>query len=101
MPILSVHVLGEGERVPMLHDELGLPLFYPTLFATSQLRNDGAAVNTIRNKLADLIVLMRWERQHARDLIEEFRCVRSQPRYRLGNETTRRRDERRPGPRRR
>jgi len=60
----------------MLHDELGLPLFYPTLFATSQLRNDGAAVNTIRNKLADLIVLMRWERQHARDLIEEFRCGR-------------------------
>lgn len=73
MPSLSVHVFGEGERVPMLHDEHGVPLFYPTLFATSQLRNAGAAVNTIRNKLADLVVLQRWERVHDRDLISEFR----------------------------
>ncbi|WP_234500060.1 MULTISPECIES: site-specific integrase [Stenotrophomonas] len=71
--MLSVHVLGEGERVPMLHDEQGVPLFYPTLFATSQLRNAGAAVNTIRNKLADLVVLLRWEQLHGRDLISEFR----------------------------
>lgn len=61
MPKLSVHVMQDGERVPMLHDESGLPLFYPTLYATSQLRNAGVAVNTIRNKLADLIVLLRWE----------------------------------------
>jgi integrase len=76
MPKLSVHVLGEGERVPMLHDERGLPLFYPTLFATAQLRNAGAAVNTIRNKLADLVVLLRWEQVHGRDLVAEFRSGR-------------------------
>ncbi|WP_258391671.1 site-specific integrase [Stenotrophomonas maltophilia] len=76
MPMLSVHVLGEGERVPMLHDEQGMPLFYPTLFATSQLRNAGAAVNTIRNKLADLLVLLRWEQANGRDLITEFRSGR-------------------------
>lgn len=57
IPRLSVHVMQGGERVPMLHDERGLPLFYPTLFVTSQLRNAGVAVNSIRNKLADLIVL--------------------------------------------
>ena len=57
----------------MLHDDVGLPLFYPSLFATSQLRNAGAAVNTIRNKLSDIVVLMRWEQKHQRDLIEEFR----------------------------
>lgn len=74
--MLSVHVLGEGERVPMLHDEQGVPLFYPTLFATSQLRNAGAAVNTIRNKLADLLVLLRWEQANGRDLITEFRSGR-------------------------
>ena len=73
MPTLSVHVLAEGERVPMLHDEHGVPFFYPTLFATSQLRNAGAAVNTIRNKLADLVVLLRWEQTNHRDLITEFR----------------------------
>jgi len=60
----------------MLHDEEGVPLFYPTLFATSQLRNAGAAVNTIRNKLADLVVLMRWEQRNKRDLITEFRSGR-------------------------
>lgn len=73
MPKLSVHIFMEGERVPMLHDERGLPLFYPTLFATSQLRNAGAAVNTIRNKLAEIAVLLRWEQMNSRDLIAEFR----------------------------
>lgn len=56
----------------MLHDDRGIPLFYPTLFATSQLRNSGAAVNTIRNKLADIVVFLRWEQRYRRDLIAEF-----------------------------
>lgn len=73
MPKLSVHVMQSGERVPMLQDELGLPLFYPTLFATSQLRNAGVAVNTIRNKLADLMVLLRWEAASRRDLVSSIR----------------------------
>ncbi|THD12628.1 integrase [Pseudofulvimonas gallinarii] len=60
----------------MLHDSRGMPLFYPTLFATAQLRNAGAAVNTIRNKLADIVVLLRWERLRSRDLIAEFRAGR-------------------------
>lgn len=69
---LSVHVFGQGERVPMLQDAHGIPLFYPTLFATAQLRNAGAAVNTIRNKLADILVLLRWEELQGRNLHEEF-----------------------------
>lgn len=72
LPRLSVHVFPGGERVPMLHDACGLPLFYPTLYTTTQLRNAGAAVNTIRNKLADIVVLLRWEQCHGRDLISEF-----------------------------
>lgn len=69
---LSAHVLPSGERVPFLLDERGLPLFYPTLFETSQLRNSGAAVNTIRNKLEDLTVLFRWEAANDRNLVAEF-----------------------------
>lgn len=69
---LSVRVLRGGERVPFLLDERGLPLFYPTLFETAQLRNGGAAVNTIRNKLGDIEVLLQWERAHGRDLVAEF-----------------------------
>lgn len=72
MPKLSIHVLGDGERVPILHDADGLPLFYPMLFATTQLRNAGAAVNTIRNKCGDIVVLLRWEQRNGRDLINEF-----------------------------
>lgn len=56
----------------MLHDDQGLPLFYPTLFSTSQLRNAGVAVNTARNKLSDIVVFLRWEAKHRRDLAKEF-----------------------------
>lgn len=74
MYTLSMHIFGGGERVPMLHDARGLPLFYPTLFATSQLRNAGAAVNTIVNTLRDVLVLLRWESRQtpARNLEREF-----------------------------
>jgi len=61
-----------GERAPFLLDERGLPLFYPTLFATVHLRNAKRAVNTIRNRLADILVLHRWEADNGRDLVSEF-----------------------------
>lgn len=70
---LSTYVLAGGERVLFLRDDRGVPLFYPTLFTTTQLRNAGAAANTIRNKLLDVVVLMRWERTHGREILEEFR----------------------------
>ena len=66
MSRLSVHVLDEREPFPLLHDILG--------FATAQLGNAGVAVNTIRNKVPDLAVLLRWEQTRGRDLIAEFRC---------------------------
>jgi integrase len=71
---LTVHVFGHGERVPMLLDAQGTPLFYPTLFTTAQLRNAGAAVNTIRNKLTDVLVFLRWEQAQTqrRDVVTEF-----------------------------
>ncbi|MHC9036247.1 site-specific integrase, partial [Cobetia marina] len=47
-------------------------MFYPTLFTTVRLRNAGAAVNTIRNKLGDILVLLLWEAHNRRDLIAEF-----------------------------
>ena len=67
-----MRVLAQGERVPLLLDEQGLPLFYPTLVATTQLRNAGAAVNTIRNALTHIQVLLRWEAQERRNLVDEF-----------------------------
>lgn len=75
--MLSIRVLQDGERVPFLLDERGLPLFYPTLFETAQLRNGGAAVNTIRNGLEDIEVLLRWEAASSRNLVAEFQDGRT------------------------
>jgi integrase len=71
---LTSHILGNGERVPLLVDARGVPLFYPTLFATARLRNAGLAVNTIRNKLAEILVLLRWQTRQfpERDVEQEF-----------------------------
>lgn len=69
---IAVRVLVDGERSPFLLDDRGCPLFYPMLFATSQLRNAGAAVNTIKNKLADIVVLLRWQEAQGRDLLADF-----------------------------
>lgn len=72
MSTLTIRVLEGGERAPFLLDDSGVPMFYPTLFTTVRLRNAGAAVNTIRNKLADILVLLLWEAHNRRDLIAEF-----------------------------
>lgn len=72
MSSLVIRVMSQGERAPLLLDHQGLPLFYPTLFATAQLRNAGAAVNTIRNALTHIQVLLRWETQEGRNLVDEF-----------------------------
>lgn len=73
VPVLTTKRFSDGERVPMLLDASGLPLFYPTLYATAQLRNAGLAVNTIKNRLEDLKVLFRWELAFSRDLLSEFK----------------------------
>ena len=62
-----------GERVPMLVDEKGMPLCWPTLFATVLLRNAGLAFNSIKNQLNELRSLLRWEQLQGRDLESEFR----------------------------
>ena len=69
---LVVRRFTSGERVPMLLDEHGIPLYWPTLFSTVRLRNAGLAVNSIKNKLSDLKVLLLWQHLHGRSLESEF-----------------------------
>ena len=57
----------------MLLDERGVPMHYPTLFVTVRLRKTGLAANSIKNRLYDLRVLLRWEETFGRDLAAEFR----------------------------
>jgi integrase len=72
----AIRVLASGERALFLLDGQGCPLFYPTLFTTSQLRNAGASANTIKNKLAHVVVLLRWQEDRKRDLVDDFRSGR-------------------------
>jgi hypothetical protein len=51
----------------------GLPAYYPTLFATSQLRNTSQAAGTVRQKLSALKVLTRWETAFNVDLVQRFK----------------------------
>ena len=62
-----------GERAAFLLDEHGIPLYWPTLYATVRLRNAGLAVNSIKNQLNELRSLLRWEQLHRRNLETEFR----------------------------
>jgi integrase len=59
---------SDGERYPLLIGGLGLPLWYPTLFTTTQVRNASKAPNTMAAVLSALRVLMAWAQSHGVDL---------------------------------
>lgn len=52
---------SDGERFSVLVDSQGMPLFYPTLFSTWNLRARSLAANTITNALNAIKVLYAWE----------------------------------------
>ncbi|MGQ3089779.1 MAG: hypothetical protein ACT6QZ_02735 [Methylophilus sp.] len=49
--------LQTGERLPLLIDSSGIPLFEPTVFAISVLRGRNLASNTIKQALRGVMVL--------------------------------------------
>jgi integrase len=61
-------VFRGGERFPVLLDSGGMPLFKPTLFAISELRNSGCAAKTIENSLGALMVFIRFLDENNIDL---------------------------------
>jgi integrase len=64
---------SNGERYPLLIDEMGLPLWYPTLFITTQFRNSNKASNTMIAALSAVISLMRWGQDHDVNLESRFK----------------------------
>lgn len=76
---MSVHdfsipfvVFPDGERFPMLVDAAGLPHWYATLFATTQIRNSSQAANTIHAALSSIRHLFAWAKQQSVDLEARF-----------------------------
>ena len=61
-----------GERYSLLIDNDGIPLWYPTLFATSQLRNAAKAPNTIEAHLNAIKLLFEWTNSNRIDLRQSF-----------------------------
>jgi len=53
-------ILRSGERLPMLLDDLGVPVYGPTVFALAEVRNRHRASNTIANALAALSIFQRF-----------------------------------------
>lgn len=61
-----------GERYSLLVGDDGKPLWYPTLYATSQLRNAAKAPNTIVANLAVIRQLMVWAKREDFNLETNF-----------------------------
>ena len=58
-----------GERYSLLVDDEGMPIWYPTLFATSKLRNSAKAPNTIEAHLNAIKLLIEWS--HSSNIVLE------------------------------
>ena len=52
--------LGSGERLPVLLDENGIPLFEPTLFVLSEVRGRNRSANTIASVLRSVMAFHRF-----------------------------------------
>jgi integrase len=65
-------VLQGGERYPLLIDTQGLPLWYPTLFTTTQVRNASKAPNTMVAVLSAIRILIAWAQTQRVDLESRF-----------------------------
>ena len=69
---VSLVTFSDGERYPLLMGGHGLPLWYPTLFATTQVRNASKAPNTMVAVLSAIRVLMAWTQLHEVDVEARF-----------------------------
>jgi len=66
-------IMGDGERYKLLADaKTGIPLYYPTLYITSQIRGGGQSVSTIQSFITSLKVLLRWLEYYSINIEERF-----------------------------
>lgn len=61
-------LIDQRERMPLLVDQHGVPLFYPTLFITTQVRNAARAARTIGTELGAIKRLYVWARMKGLDI---------------------------------
>lgn len=67
-------VMESGERYCLLVDsDTGVPLFYPNLFITTQVRNASLSFASMESALSSISVLLKFSDEHEIDLVERFR----------------------------
>jgi len=67
-------ILSDGERYKLLvNANTGIPLYYPTLYITSQIRGGGQSVSTIQSFITSLKVLLKWLDHYSVNMEERFR----------------------------
>lgn len=62
-----------GERFLILVDDAGMPLYYPALFVTAELRGGNRATNTISHALTAIKLLYAWSDYYGIDLESRFK----------------------------
>ncbi|EGI8358196.1 site-specific integrase [Salmonella enterica] len=69
------HIVSEtGERLKVLIDSSsGLPVFYPNLYSTSQIRGAAKSVATIQSYFTSIKVLYSWAIEYSVDIEERWR----------------------------
>lgn len=72
--LATKHIVSEdGERLKLLVDSSsGLPLFYPNLYATSQIRGSAKSAATIQSFISSMKVLYSWCTEYSIDLEERW-----------------------------
>ena len=67
-------IMNNGERYKLLTDfKTGIPLYYPTLYITSQVRGSGHSVSTIQSFISSMKVLLKWEEYYSIGLEGRFK----------------------------
>jgi integrase len=67
-------VMESGERYCLLVDvDAGMPLFYPNLFITTQVRNASLSFASMESALSSISVLLKFCDEHQIDLVERLR----------------------------
>lgn len=56
----ETYKMESGERCCLLVDELGMPVFFPTLYITTRLRNAGKSVATAEQCLSGIKILLEF-----------------------------------------
>ena len=65
---------GEGgERFSVLVDDSGMPLYYPALYVTAELRGASLSINTIDNALSALKAMYAWQDYYGLELESRFK----------------------------